>query len=544
MPGSTKYSMNPSLDEGILSGADAVVAKPTLIKKQNTAPELYQAQDFNEEAWRDAYLLGEHGKQASKRDIRRTNRYFKSEKGLAEIEAARNAHIQAERQKELASYRDLARATVQPNLNDFKPKLDVNLEKPTIALKPKWIATNADVAAKTDTYTVKAGNTLGQIVADYNKKNGANLNWQDVAKWSGIADPSKMQIGHIVRFTDPNTTASAAAPSAQKNTTVVEGGAPQNIDTNIVADSAATVKPDSARTVMATDSLKGVIPDSLKLGIDSTKVMKPDSVKVAPVNQPTKSLDTVQVYNAVMQLLNQLGVQSQKRGGTLNRINYFQQGGAVAQQDIQQQIVALVQAAMQGDQKATDAVNKIIEAAKKGDQQAIQLAQMIQQVVEQMQGQATSAKWGSKLNYIKSLKYAKGGKTCPACEKKVEMKACGGKKAKKHQEGGFLSSKTYPEEKYGYITQEQIPRRKGNVLVSDPDNTPRRVILEKTRRMPYGTFVNDTLYFRNASDQHKALSPKYGMSDPDQLRYKFGTIDYFGNPKANPNKTAFESYLK
>ena len=32
-----------------------------------------------------------------------------------------------------------------------------------------------------------------------------------------------------------------------------------------------------------------------------------------------------------------------------------------------------------------------------------------------MQSQATSAKWGSKLQYIRSLKFAKGGKTCPAC---------------------------------------------------------------------------------------------------------------------------------
>ena len=38
-----------------------------------------------------------------------------------------------------------------------------------------------------------------------------------------------------------------------------------------------------------------------------------------------------------------------KQGGTMNRINYFQQGGAAPQQDMQQQIVALVQAAMQGD---------------------------------------------------------------------------------------------------------------------------------------------------------------------------------------------------
>jgi hypothetical protein len=35
-----------------------------------------------------------------------------------------------------------------------------------------------------------------------------------------------------------------------------------------------------------------------------------------------------------------------KQGGTMNRIKYFQQGGAAPQQDMQQQVVALVQAAM------------------------------------------------------------------------------------------------------------------------------------------------------------------------------------------------------
>ena len=53
----------------------------------------------------------------------------------------------------------------------------------------------------------------------------------------------------------------------------------------------------------------------------------------------------------------------------MNRINYFQQGGAAPKkQDMQQQLIALVQAAMQGDQKATQTVNKIMEAAKAGDQ--------------------------------------------------------------------------------------------------------------------------------------------------------------------------------
>ena len=145
------------------------------------------------------------------------------------------------------------------------------------------------------------------------------------------------------------------------------------------------------------------------------------------------------------QLKTKIGFKQQ--GGIMNKINYFQQGGSAPQQDIKTQVTALVQAAMQGDQKATQTVNQIMEAAKAGDQQAIQLAQMIQEIVKQMQGQATAAKYGAKLNYLQSLKCGgkakkkeKGGKVCPECEqgKKVEMKACGGKKAKKRYFGGLV----------------------------------------------------------------------------------------------------------
>lgn len=132
-----------------------------------------------------------------------------------------------------------------------------------------------------------------------------------------------------------------------------------------------------------------------------------------------------------------------KQGGTMNKINYFQQGGAAPQQpSMEDQVIALVQAAMQGNQQATQTIEQIMQAAQSGDQQATQIAQMIQQVMQQMQGQATSAKWGAKLGYIRSLKYAKGGKACPECEKKkVEMEACGGKakkKAKKRYFGGLV----------------------------------------------------------------------------------------------------------
>lgn len=128
-----------------------------------------------------------------------------------------------------------------------------------------------------------------------------------------------------------------------------------------------------------------------------------------------------------------------KQGGKMN-INYFQEGGTVAQQatstqspkqDIQAQVVQLVQAAMQGDQKATEAINQIMSAAKQGDQQALQIAQLIQEVAKQMQSSATSAKYGAKLAYIHSLKTGcptgyevsynkKGGHICKECVKKMD----------------------------------------------------------------------------------------------------------------------------
>ena len=105
-----------------------------------------------------------------------------------------------------------------------------------------------------------------------------------------------------------------------------------------------------------------------------------------------------------------------KNGGTMTK---YQQGGAAPQQDLQQQVIQLVQTAMDqqnpNSAKAMETINQIMKAAENGDEKSIQIAQMIQQVIKQMQGQATSAKWGSKLQYIKSIKYAKGGKTCPAC---------------------------------------------------------------------------------------------------------------------------------
>lgn len=131
------------------------------------------------------------------------------------------------------------------------------------------------------------------------------------------------------------------------------------------------------------------------------------------------------------------------------------------EQQLQQQIVQLVQAAMQGDQQATQQIQQIMQAAQQGDQQAAQIAQMIQAVAQQMQQQQVqAAKFGAKLNYIRQLRgvcpegqeleyYRDGGRLCKKCVQKHKMQdggevpsnpvdafKCGRKMRKKKKENG------------------------------------------------------------------------------------------------------------
>ena len=103
------------------------------------------------------------------------------------------------------------------------------------------------------------------------------------------------------------------------------------------------------------------------------------------------------------------------------------------EQQLQQQIIQLVQAAMQGDQQANQQIQQIMQAAQQGDQQAVQIAQMIQAVVQQMQQQQVqAAKFGAKLNYVRQLRglcpegqeleyYRDGGRLCKRCIQKQKM---------------------------------------------------------------------------------------------------------------------------
>lgn len=102
----------------------------------------------------------------------------------------------------------------------------------------------------------------------------------------------------------------------------------------------------------------------------------------------------------------------------------------------EQQIVQLVQAAMQGNQQAQQQIQQIQQAAQQGNQQAVQLMQMIQQIAQQLQQQqAQVARLGAKLQYINQLRgkcpegyemqYFKNGGTCGKCVAKQAMQQGG-----------------------------------------------------------------------------------------------------------------------
>ena len=128
-------------------------------------------------------------------------------------------------------------------------------------------------------------------------------------------------------------------------------------------------------------------------------------------------------------LNNQLVNLKFKKGGQMYKYaagaQMVQPQQASKQQGIEQQAMALVQAAMQGDQKANQTIQKIMQAAQQGDQQAAQVAQLLKNIVQQMKG-SRKARLGAKLDYIKQsigecpegqevVYFKKGGEICKVC---------------------------------------------------------------------------------------------------------------------------------
>lgn len=126
---------------------------------------------------------------------------------------------------------------------------------------------------------------------------------------------------------------------------------------------------------------------------------------------------------------NQLVSLKFKQGGQMYKYaagaQMVQPQQANGQQGIEQQAVALVQAAMQGDKEANQTIQQIMQAAQQGDQQAAQVAKLLQAIVQQMKG-SRKARLGAKLDYIKQsigecpegqevVYFKKGGEICKIC---------------------------------------------------------------------------------------------------------------------------------
>lgn len=132
--------------------------------------------------------------------------------------------------------------------------------------------------------------------------------------------------------------------------------------------------------------------------------------------------DTNKLNNQLVNLKFKQGGQMYKYAAGAQMVQPQQASG---QQGIEQQAMALVQAAMQGDQQANQTIQKIMQAAQQGDQQAAQVAQLLKAIVQQMKG-SRKARLGAKLDYIKQsigecpegqevVYFKKGGEICKAC---------------------------------------------------------------------------------------------------------------------------------
>lgn len=433
-------------------------------------PELYQKQSFNDFARQT--FFGD--KELNRRQTRKLNRYLNSEQG--QLAAAHHNKreslkyfdsLDARHKAEMAQWQTKAdewKAQQAKELNDYKASVTAgtNPIAKEGAVEDPWLTT-----AK------KYGFNSLDEVKTWQQQNGLTVDGkfgkQSLAKWNALKNPTG-QKPELVSKTGTNTETQSTDEwynhmkglgydefKLDNGTTAFSYGNNVYFNNGRVKDANNIMSDYDYKTLSKAFDFDGftkannlgtVVKDGMTYarydpsGTGDFYIDRTGKVfwRNAGGGIGTEYTSNTRLGNSNAQTeLNNLFnlINKHKLGGTM-KTKYFQQGGAAPQQDMQQQVIALVQAAMQGDQKATETVNQIMEAAKAGDQKAMQIAQMIQAVAEQMQGQATAAKWGAKLNYIRSLKYAKGGKTCPTCNQKIEMKACGGKKAKKRYFGGWL----------------------------------------------------------------------------------------------------------
>ena len=192
----------------------------------------------------------------------------------------------------------------------------------------------------------------------------------------------------------------------------------------------------------------------------------------------------------------------------------YQEGG-----QIQQQLVALVQAAMNGDQEAGQQIEQIMQAAQQGDVRAQKYAMAIQKIAQKLQAQAQQQqqpvmareggeipadKCGDKMKYLKALKGCKAkkkvakdadgkkvGKPCSCILKRVggriiKVDSCTELPIEDQdivmaQKGSGLYYRYVPIQ-HEIVVSEEIPAKKDNLYVTtDSKNSKDPIAWNKAR---------------------------------------------------------------
>lgn len=144
-------------------------------------------------------------------------------------------------------------------------------------------------------------------------------------------------------------------------------------------------------------------------------------------------------------------------------VNKYQQGGTMTpeQEEIILAAIGYISTLPQEEQpKSQEQIQQMVQQlvqplTQLKQQKPDEFAQLVQLGQQQAQQQATKAQFGAKLEYLRRLKYGKGGKACPSCNKKeverkgyVKKRYFGGK-SKKYQEGGEFED-YYKFKRYEY----------------------------------------------------------------------------------------------
>jgi lipoprotein NlpD len=120
---------------------------------------------------------------------------------------------------------------------------------PGIALeRPAASLPGAENAGKPGYHTVQRGETLVRIALE----NGQN--WRDVARWNGLDNPDKLEVGQVLRVVPPSAaTASTAAP-------LERGAASAPLSAGSASASASAALPASAASGVSRGAVAAAVP--------------------------------------------------------------------------------------------------------------------------------------------------------------------------------------------------------------------------------------------------------------------------------------------